>query len=266
MPPPCSSTSAISAVASRAPARARRARRARSRHRREGVGRVRARSRRAARTEATGSRSSTLSSSNSSGRIAGDRLQLGERPGESFPQAGKRCCVALTLPTRDDRSHSAILQRRRSSPSSSGSTAQRRSAVAPPCRRRPLQGDGLGATVTVRPWGSRTHWCLSSTTTTALRMLCRVNLELEGIPRARSADGRAGPRAAPRRRASTSCSSTCMSGQATGSRCSGEIGAERRRSSPVATRSTSNARLRCAVLRKPFTLTDLSSIGRSARS
>src|SRR5438874_4750825 len=38
-----------------------------------------------------------------------DRLELRQRPGEALPQARERCCVPLALPTRDARSHSPIL-------------------------------------------------------------------------------------------------------------------------------------------------------------
>jgi CheY-like chemotaxis protein len=78
-------------------------------------------------------------------RIGGDRLELRERPAKAPPQTGKRCYVPLALPTRDARSHSAIL--------------------ALQC---PRQMGGAGHTVLVVDDDD------------SLRMLCRINLELEG--------------------------------------------------------------------------------------
>src|SRR5919202_3711421 len=42
-------------------------------------------------------------------RIGRDRLELGQRPGEAFPETGESFCVASALPDRDARSHVAIL-------------------------------------------------------------------------------------------------------------------------------------------------------------
>src|SRR6266516_3207068 len=136
------------------------------------------------------------------GCIAGDRLELRQRPCEALPQARERCCVPLALATRDARSHSPILYPRCSSPFHSRSTGQRQfsgraaqQAAAPAKPARPSNGIaampwrrdlfiGIASDASALQWlpamGGDGHTVLVVDDDDSLPMLCPVNLELEG--------------------------------------------------------------------------------------
>src|SRR6185503_11564454 len=97
-------------------------------------------------------------------RIACDRFELGQYPGQTFPQSREGCCVALALPSRNTRSHIAILQPR--------SLLIRITSEASGPKRSPASQSrwdlqGAVAIVAVATWGESDTPCSSSTTTTA---------------------------------------------------------------------------------------------------
>ena len=145
-------------------------------------------------------------------RVGGERLEGAQRPRQPAPEAGHR---ARVLAGRRWCRVSRLNPGRSYPPASY--TRRRRGGIG-----------GVG-----RP-------CWSSTTTTSLRLLCRVNLELDGYRVLEAAVGRGGARAARGASTSTRCSSTSTSATATAATCSRALGAgrvRRSRCSPARRRS-----------------------------